>query len=122
MTDWYRSDCELFMLLQFWGALLFRADDPHNLTQTPPQFEYKTGVPEIKGYRYPTPGSQPTVNLQKVENTDQLYDTKFYARDHNNVEVDVSRVPLAGCRFVSEGGCLSVYRRTCTSIRKMRCT
>jgi hypothetical protein len=81
--------------MQFWSAILFRASDPHNLTQTPPQFEYKTGVPQIKGYRYPAPGSQPAVNVQNVNSSDEIYDNNYYPRNSNLLDRQVVCVALS---------------------------
>lgn len=44
-----------------------------------------TGVPRIKGFRYPAPGSQPPAFVPTVKSTDDFYNNLFYTRDSRNL-------------------------------------
>ena len=43
------------------------------------------GVPRIKGFRYPAPGSQPLPAIPVRENEDGVYNTQHYSRDPSNL-------------------------------------
>eukprot|EP01039_Chlorochromonas_danica_P009368 gene9368-10343_t len=73
---------------QIRNALLFRAEDPNNLHQITPQMKVVTGVERIKGFRHPSPGSQPTPRIPVRESLDEVYDTSHYTHDHRNLRTN----------------------------------
>ena len=79
----------LMKLLQVRNALLYRPDDHNKLWQQPPQrTNILPGYDEMKGYRYPAPGSVPRPNI--TVRMEDPYDNKRFSRDLNNLEDDVS--------------------------------
>lgn len=74
------------------GILVFRPDDPLQLSQVAPQFKVdNSGVDRIKGHRYPAPGSQeqPTI---PTRTKDQLFDVTFHTRDSRRITKNVSSI------------------------------
>ena len=57
----------------------FRPNAPHRMEPGPAADWVPAGkqaVERIKGYRYPAPGSRPPARVPRVENTDEVFDTK----------------------------------------------
>lgn len=57
----------------------FRPDDTHDLHQAPPAKMSMPNIERIKGYRYPSPGSQPTAVMPDEQ--DMKYDIKYFSRN-----------------------------------------
>jgi hypothetical protein len=71
--------------------LFFKPDDPFNLYQVPAQRSVEgVGVERIKGMRYPSPGSQPSPSVPLRDNSDDIYDINYYAKDPRNIKIGVS--------------------------------
>ena len=71
----------------FVHSLQFRPKHPHRMepgqaANWVPEGPQK--VERIKGYRYPAPGSREAARVPRVENTDEVFDTKYYSRDRLN--------------------------------------
>lgn len=60
---------------------MFRPNDTHDLHQIPPANVQMPGVERIKGYRYPSPGSQKVAEIPQLEDEDRMYDIKYYSRN-----------------------------------------
>lgn len=65
-------------------AFLFRPDDPADLLQVLPARHKQPGVERIKGFRYPSPGSQPQAKVP-IRTEDELYNTSIYHKDPRNL-------------------------------------
>lgn len=63
------------------SMIVFRPDDTHDLHQAPPARMDMPNVDRIKGYRYPSPGSQPTAVMPPDANEDLKYDIKYFTRN-----------------------------------------
>ena len=82
-----------YIIFQVRNAVLFRPEDPVDLWQQPPQMKNTLpGYDEMKGYRYPAPGSAPRPNVS-VRLQDP-YDNKRFSRNLDNLEDDVSFILL----------------------------
>mmetsp|Transcript_2650 Transcript_2650/g.4839 ORF Transcript_2650/g.4839 Transcript_2650/m.4839 type:complete len:198 (+) Transcript_2650:53-646(+) len=69
------------------NAVLFRPEDPVDLWQQPPQMKNTIpGYDEMKGYRYPAPGSVPRPNISS--RLEDPYDNKKFSRNLDNLEDD----------------------------------
>eukprot|EP00349_Pseudokeronopsis_sp_Brazil_P010520 CAMPEP_0202978718 /NCGR_PEP_ID=MMETSP1396-20130829/85060_1 /ASSEMBLY_ACC=CAM_ASM_000872 /TAXON_ID= /ORGANISM="Pseudokeronopsis sp., Strain Brazil" /LENGTH=190 /DNA_ID=CAMNT_0049717805 /DNA_START=117 /DNA_END=689 /DNA_ORIENTATION=+ len=67
-------------------AFLFRPEDPNKLLQiTPPNWPHPT-IARIKGFRTPSPGSQPMPSVPARESSDRIYDINYYYRDPRNLK------------------------------------
>ena len=67
----------------FVHSLQFRPKHPHRMepgqaANWVPEGAQK--VERIKGYRYPAPGSREAARVPRVENSDEVFDTKYYSR------------------------------------------
>lgn len=71
------------------SAVLFRAEDPNFLMQIMPAKWQHNTVERIKGFRYPSPGSQPNASVPVRESEDDIYNTNFYPRDPRNLKTGV---------------------------------
>lgn len=61
---------------------LFRSDDPHGLVGVPEHARTTVkGVPRIKGFRYPAPGSRPPVTVPTADLGSDPYNNNYYGRD-----------------------------------------
>lgn len=75
------------------NALVFRAEDPLNFSQMPPQMKQGANVERvnrIKGFRYPAPGSRTGAKIPRRRDEDELYDTNHFKRDPDNLPINVS--------------------------------
>ena len=75
----------------FVHSLQFRPKHPHRMepgqaANWVPEGPQK--VERIKGYRYPAPGSREAARVPRVENTDEVFDTKYYSRDTRRARRD----------------------------------
>ncbi|GMH52818.1 hypothetical protein TrRE_jg3973 [Triparma retinervis] len=71
---------ERYTALSNWAQ--FRPDDPHGLIGVPEHARTTTeGVPRIKGYRYPAPGSRPAVEIPTADLDSDPYNINYYSKD-----------------------------------------
>jgi hypothetical protein len=84
------------IFFQLRNLLFFKPDDPFNLYQVPAQrsIEGATEVERIKGIRYPSPGSQPPPSVPLRDNSDDIYDINYYAKDPRNIRIGVNLLPF----------------------------
>ena len=74
---------------QIRAAIIFRPEDPHNLSQVLPPRANPTSVERIKGFRFPSPGSRTGARIP-TRDSDELYDTGYFKRDPRNLLRNVS--------------------------------
>ena len=71
---------ERYTALSNWAQ--FRPDDPHGLIGVPEHARTTTeGVPRIKGFRYPAPGSRPAVEIPTADLDSDPYNINYYSKD-----------------------------------------
>lgn len=63
---------------------LYKPDDKYNLLQVLPARHKEPGVDRIKGFRYPSPGSQPAPKVP-IRSEDEVYNTNHYSKDPRNL-------------------------------------
>lgn len=68
--------------------LVYRPDDHAKLAQQLPQMKQNLNVERIKGYRYPSPGSQVGARVPLRDHSDNIYDIQEYTRDPRNLKPD----------------------------------
>lgn len=88
----------------FVHGLQFRPKHPHRME--PGQAanwvpEGDQAVARIKGYRYPAPGSRGPARVPRVENEDEVFDTKYYSRDTRRAKRD--RVVILARKYIPAG-------------------
>ena len=62
-------------------GLQFRPGKPSDMEPSPLATQKLAGVDRIQGYRSPAPGSRPAPRVPRLENSDEVFDTKYYHRD-----------------------------------------
>jgi len=102
--------CLLLFLTQFpfrykrlRDTMTFKENDVHNMEGAPSSAHLTMpGVPSIKGYRYPAPGSQPAVNIPQSDEGSDPYNTNYYSRDTRRNQKRPKYTTLGGDNTPSE--------------------
>mmetsp|Transcript_17694 Transcript_17694/g.52625 ORF Transcript_17694/g.52625 Transcript_17694/m.52625 type:complete len:221 (+) Transcript_17694:269-931(+) len=81
--------------------LQFRPKMPHRMEPGPAANWRPAGVERIQGYRYPAPGSREAARVPRVENTDEVFDTKYYSRDTRRAPRD--RAVILAKKYLAPG-------------------